>query len=195
MTALMTTAYLGLDLHANSSTLGVMASDGTYQGHKQFSTTESELIPRVSSIDAQEKRLAMEASCPDGQPARSTDALPYHRRPAKIKIVGEQRICALDFFFHTAPKQGWRDRGSPSCVGAIAVLGRPERERTTADRRLRTCISGPSSAVRGRRTLRPHLLGSTHSIEMRPKVAGAHSCITFDGERALRSPQVYLRAQ
>ena len=58
----MTTAYLGLDLHANSSTLGVMASDGTYQGHKQFSTAESELIPRVSSIDAQEKRLAVEAS-------------------------------------------------------------------------------------------------------------------------------------
>jgi hypothetical protein len=39
-----------------------MASDGTYQGHKQFSTAESELIPRVSSIDAQEKRLAVEAS-------------------------------------------------------------------------------------------------------------------------------------
>ena len=58
----MTTAYLGLDLHANSSTLDVMASDGTYQGHKQFSTAESELIPRVSSIDAQEKRLALEAS-------------------------------------------------------------------------------------------------------------------------------------
>jgi len=58
----MTTAYLGLDLHANSSTLGVMSSGGTYQGHQQFPTAESELIPRVSSIDAQEKRLAVEAS-------------------------------------------------------------------------------------------------------------------------------------
>ena len=71
----MTTAYLGLDLHANSSTLGVMASDGTYQGHKQFSTAESELIPRVSSIDAQEKRLAVEASELSRWAARTLD--PY----------------------------------------------------------------------------------------------------------------------
>jgi transposase len=39
-----------------------MAADGTYQGHKQFPTAEAELIPRVSSIEAQEKHLAVEAS-------------------------------------------------------------------------------------------------------------------------------------
>jgi transposase len=71
----MATAYLGLDLHANSSTLGVMASDGTYQGHQQFSTAESELIPRVSSVDAQEKRLAVEASELSRWAARTID--PY----------------------------------------------------------------------------------------------------------------------
>jgi len=58
----MTTAYLGLDLHANSSTLGVMSEDGTYEGHEQFPTAESELIPRVSSIEARKKRLAVEAN-------------------------------------------------------------------------------------------------------------------------------------
>ncbi len=58
----MSTAYLGLDLHANSCTLGVMAEDGTYQDHQQFPTAESELVPRVSSIEAREKRLAVEAS-------------------------------------------------------------------------------------------------------------------------------------
>jgi hypothetical protein len=71
----MTTAYLGLDLHANSSTLGVMAEDGTYQGHQQFSTAESELVPRVSSIDASEKRLAIEASTLSRWAARTLD--PY----------------------------------------------------------------------------------------------------------------------
>jgi predicted NBD/HSP70 family sugar kinase len=34
----MTTAYLGLDLHANSCTLGVMDEDGTFQGHQKFPT-------------------------------------------------------------------------------------------------------------------------------------------------------------
>ena len=58
----MTTAYLGLDLYANSCALGVMEEDGTYQGHQQFPTAESELVPRVASIEAKEKRLAVEAS-------------------------------------------------------------------------------------------------------------------------------------
>ena len=71
----MTTAYLGLDLHANSSTLGVMAAGGTYQGHKKFPTAESELIPRVSSIEAQEKHLAVEASELSRWAARTLD--PY----------------------------------------------------------------------------------------------------------------------
>lgn len=71
----MTTAYLGLDLHANTSTLGVMAADGTYQGHRQFPTAESELIPRVASIDASRKILALEASSLSRWAARTID--PY----------------------------------------------------------------------------------------------------------------------
>lgn len=58
----MTTAYLGLDLHARTSTLGVMAEDGTYQGHQRFPTSESELVPRVASVGASEKSLAVEAN-------------------------------------------------------------------------------------------------------------------------------------
>lgn len=34
----------------------------TGKGHRQFPTTESELVPRVASIEAKEKRLAVEAS-------------------------------------------------------------------------------------------------------------------------------------
>jgi hypothetical protein len=56
----MTTAYLGLDLHASSCTLGIMSTDGTYHGHQHFPTAESELIPRVVAIQARHKRLALE---------------------------------------------------------------------------------------------------------------------------------------
>jgi hypothetical protein len=71
----MTTAYLGLDLHANTSTLGVMSGDGTYEGHQQFPTAESELIPRVASVNAPEKRLAVEANTLSRWAARTLD--PY----------------------------------------------------------------------------------------------------------------------
>jgi len=71
----MSTAYLGLDLHARNSTLGLMFGDGTYQGHEQFPTAESELVPRVSSIEAREKRLAVEASELSRWAARTLD--PY----------------------------------------------------------------------------------------------------------------------
>jgi transposase len=73
-TVLMTTAYLGLDLHASSSTLGIMAEDGTYQGDQQFSTAESELIPRVASVEASETMLAIEANSLSRWAARTLDA-------------------------------------------------------------------------------------------------------------------------
>ena len=71
----MTTAYLGLDLHATTCTLGTMASDGTYLGHQQFPTSESELIPRVVGIDARHKHLAVEVSSLSRWAARTLD--PY----------------------------------------------------------------------------------------------------------------------
>jgi len=71
----MTTAYLGLDLHANSCTLGVMDEGGTFKGHQKFPTSEAELIPRVSSIEAGTKRLALEASTLARWAARTID--PY----------------------------------------------------------------------------------------------------------------------
>lgn len=36
-----------------------MAGDGTYQGHQQFPTAESELVPRVCALAAQTKRIAL----------------------------------------------------------------------------------------------------------------------------------------
>jgi hypothetical protein len=52
-----------------------MTEDGTYQGHQQFPTAESELIPRVSSVEASEKTLAVEASTLSRWAARTID--PY----------------------------------------------------------------------------------------------------------------------
>lgn len=71
----MTTAYLGLDLHATTCTLGVMAADGTYHGHQQFPTSESELVPRIVAIDARVKRLALEECSLARWAARTID--PY----------------------------------------------------------------------------------------------------------------------
>lgn len=56
----MDTAYLALDAHANTCVLGVMDQDGTYRGDERFTTAESELIPRIASIEANTKRLATE---------------------------------------------------------------------------------------------------------------------------------------
>ena len=56
----MTTAYIGLDLHATTCTLGIMDGRGTYLGHQRFPTSESELIPRVVAVEASAKRLALE---------------------------------------------------------------------------------------------------------------------------------------
>lgn len=58
----MTTAYLALDLHAATSTLGLMNERGTYLGDWRFPTAESELIPHVVDIEAQQKVLALEES-------------------------------------------------------------------------------------------------------------------------------------
>lgn len=71
----MSTAYLGLDLHSSTCTLGIMAQDGTYHGHQQFPTAESELIPHVVDIDARTKHLALEASSLSRWAARTLD--PY----------------------------------------------------------------------------------------------------------------------
>jgi transposase len=51
-----------------------MTGDGTYQGHEQFPTSESELIPRVASIEAREKHLAVEASSLSRWAARTLEA-------------------------------------------------------------------------------------------------------------------------
>jgi hypothetical protein len=50
-----------------------MAGDGTYQGHQQFSTAESELIPRIVAVEAETKILAVEASSLSRWAARTID--------------------------------------------------------------------------------------------------------------------------
>jgi len=45
----MTTAYLGLDLHANSCTLGVMDESGTFQGHQKFPAAEQKAALREAA--------------------------------------------------------------------------------------------------------------------------------------------------
>lgn len=56
----MTTAYLGLDAHASTCTLGLMDEEGRYRNEWTFPTSESTLTRHVSRIDADEKLLTLE---------------------------------------------------------------------------------------------------------------------------------------
>ena len=55
-------AYMGFDVHAGNSMLGVMDEEGHYQGHQACKTTEAELIRLVQSVEAKEKYLVIEES-------------------------------------------------------------------------------------------------------------------------------------
>jgi len=104
----MNTAYLGLDLHARTCTLGVMDTEGTYHGHEQFPTAESELIPRIVAVDADAKRLAVESSSLSRWAARTI--APYvnevfvcdprenrlvSRNPHKSDVADAFNLCRL----------------------------------------------------------------------------------------------------
>ena len=54
-------AYLAMDLHANSCTLGQMDDDGSFLGNIKFSTSENNIIDGLKSIKAKEKYLTIEA--------------------------------------------------------------------------------------------------------------------------------------
>jgi len=53
-------AYLGLDVHARSCTLGHMDEDGTFRGNMCFPTSEKNIIDALKSIKAKNKYLTME---------------------------------------------------------------------------------------------------------------------------------------
>jgi transposase len=54
-------AYLGMDLHANSCTLGHMDDDGYFRGNVKFATSENNIIDALKSIKAKEKYLTIQA--------------------------------------------------------------------------------------------------------------------------------------
>ena len=54
-------AYLGIDLHAKSCTLGQMDENGTFKGNLEFPTSENNIINALQSIKAKEKYLTIEA--------------------------------------------------------------------------------------------------------------------------------------
>jgi hypothetical protein len=53
-------AYLGLDAHAGSCTLGEMDSQGNYRGDRCFPTLERNIIDAVKAVNAKKKYLALE---------------------------------------------------------------------------------------------------------------------------------------
>jgi transposase len=53
-------AYLAMDVHARSCTLGQMDEDGTFRGNRRFATSEKNIIDAVRSIKAKHKFLTME---------------------------------------------------------------------------------------------------------------------------------------
>lgn len=56
----MNTAYIAIDAHANTCTLGYMNKEGTYQNEWQFPTSESGLVRHVARIEASRKELTLE---------------------------------------------------------------------------------------------------------------------------------------
>lgn len=53
-------AYLAMDLHAKSCTLGQMDEDGSFRGNLQFPTSESNIIHMLKSVKAKQKYLTIE---------------------------------------------------------------------------------------------------------------------------------------
>jgi transposase len=55
-----TIAYLAMDVHARSCTLGHMDEDGTFRGNRRFITSEKNIIDAIKSVKAKNKFLTME---------------------------------------------------------------------------------------------------------------------------------------
>ena len=53
-------AYLGMDLHARSFTLGEMDDEGQFRGNRDFSTNENNIIQGLKSVNAKHKYLTIE---------------------------------------------------------------------------------------------------------------------------------------
>ena len=53
-------AYIALDLHARSCTLGVMDAAGRFLGNGQFLTSEKELVNALEMVTAKQKHLVIE---------------------------------------------------------------------------------------------------------------------------------------
>jgi hypothetical protein len=53
-------AYLAMDIHARSSTLGKMDSNGDFKGNKTFPTTETNIINALQAVKEKKKYLVME---------------------------------------------------------------------------------------------------------------------------------------
>lgn len=53
-------AYLAMDLHARSCTLGEMDEEGRFRGNQEFSTTENNIIHALKTVKAKKKYLTIE---------------------------------------------------------------------------------------------------------------------------------------
>jgi hypothetical protein len=53
-------AYLAMDIHARSCTLGQMDDDGAFRGNVHFTTSEKNIIDALKSIKAKNKFLTIE---------------------------------------------------------------------------------------------------------------------------------------
>ena len=53
-------AYLAMDVHARSCTLGHMDADGCFKGNLRFATCEKNIIGALKSVKAKNKLLTIE---------------------------------------------------------------------------------------------------------------------------------------
>lgn len=59
---MMSLAYMGMDVHAGSTVLGVMNTRGEFVGNQRFGTSETGIVKALESFPAREKYLALEES-------------------------------------------------------------------------------------------------------------------------------------
>jgi len=150
----MTTAYLRLDLHANSCTLGVMDQSGTFQGHQKFSMSDAELTPRVSSIEADTRRLALEASTLSRWVARTLDPHVEEVKvcdPRENQLLSHNPTKSDDRNPHRGPKL-YRTQ-APEGPNLRIPHDRPQASGRTLESRTRSALSssgsGPTPSVAG----------------------------------------------
>ena len=101
-------AYLGIDLHARTFTIGEMDGNGRFIGNREFPTSENNIIQALESVDAKHKLLTIEEGpltywaaqvahpCVDQViPCDPKENTLIYKSPYKKDKIDTRRLCRL----------------------------------------------------------------------------------------------------